>query len=100
MEIKEKIRNFLDENNWVVSISAKRKMKIFVLMYIASKFESNKKYSKKEINLIIISWTTFNEPATIRRELYNNRFINSEDDCSVYWLEKSQQQLSNFGIEE
>lgn len=48
VEIKEKLRNFLDENDCVVSIPAKRKMKIFVLMYIATRFENDKNILKKK----------------------------------------------------
>jgi hypothetical protein len=34
--------------------------------------------------------SVFHDPATLRRELYNNRFIDRESDGRSYWLENEQ----------
>lgn len=84
------IKNFLDEDNRLISFPAKRKMKMFALCYLATKFEPRKRYTEKEFNEILNGWHTFGDPATLRRELYNNRFIDRENSGQAYWLEEKQ----------
>ncbi len=90
MDLNAVLCHFLDGNGRLISFPAKRKMKIYALMYIAANFDTDKKYSEIEVNEIINRVTLFNDPATVRRELYNNHFLNRENNGSVYWLEKEQ----------
>ena len=85
MEIEELIKNYLDENKRIKNFPAK-KNKLYVLEYISKKLDKNKKYSEKDINEIIDEWTLFKDPATIRREMYNNH-LNRTNDGKEYWLE-------------
>jgi len=73
-------------------------MKLYVLMYFASKFVGHKNILKRS-KLAINEHSTFNDSATIRRELYDNRFLDRNKDCSAYWLEENQPEFSNLGIE-
>jgi len=45
MDLHYKLRNFLDEEKKLRSFPAKRKMKLYALMYYASKFESGREYT-------------------------------------------------------
>jgi hypothetical protein len=90
------IKNFLDQNNRLVSFPAKRKMKLHALYYLSTKFEPSKTYSEKEFNDILNQWHTFGDPATLRRELYNHKFIDRETNCRSYWLEEIQPDLAEL----
>lgn len=90
MEFQKVLGHFLDGRGRMISFPAKRKMKIYALAYIAAEFKADVRYTESEVNDIINSVTLFNDPATVRRELYNNRFLDREHDGSFYWLEKEQ----------
>lgn len=100
MDLLKILSNFLDKENKLVSIPSKKKMKIFALLYFASKFELGKKYTEKEVNAIINEFCAFKDPATIRRDLFNYKFLNRENNGQSYWLEQVQPTLSELGIEE
>ncbi len=86
MEIPKIIENFFNEDNILISFPSKRKKQLYVLLFLANKFEKNKEYTEKEVNEIINKNTLFKDPATIRREMYNNFFFHRTDDCKKYWL--------------
>jgi hypothetical protein len=97
--IIETLKNFLDEGGVLRAFPAKFKMKIYALYYLASKFESGRLYSERDVNELLNQWSGFGDPATLRRELYNKRFLNRKNDCSAYWLEEKTPELSDFGLE-
>ena len=84
------LKNFLDSENRLISFPSKRKMKLQALCYLAGKFEKEKKYTEKEVNELLNQWHTFGDPATLRRELYNLRFLDREPSGKAYWLEPVQ----------
>lgn len=71
---------------------AKQRKKQLVLSYLAEKFEVEKLYSEREVNALLKEWHTFEDPATLRRELYDRRFLNRTPDGSAYWLEHVSQE--------
>ena len=93
------IKSFLDESGRLKSYPARFKRQIYALFYLASKFESNKRYPERELNQILQNWHTFEDWATLRRDLVDRHFLSRESDCSFYWLEKSQPTLASFGLE-
>ena len=90
------LKNFLDSENRLVSFPAKRKMKLLALCYLAGKFEKEKKYTEKEVNELLNQWHTFGDPATLRRELYNLRFLDREPSGKSYWLEPVQPTIEDL----
>lgn len=99
MDYKLVLKNFLDEQGRLISYPAKKKMKIISLMYLAEKFEANKIYTEKEVNYILLDNTVFGDYALLRRELFNNRFMNRKNDGSSYWKEEKQPQLTDFKLD-
>lgn len=69
------------------------------MMYLATKFEMGRIYNEREINTILNSWATFEDPCTLRREMYNNRFFDRKSDGREYWLEEKQPELSSFKLD-
>lgn len=98
MDIKTELNNFLDKDGKLISYPSKRKMKIIALFYLASKIQSDIIYTEKEFNSLIVSWCLFNDPATIRRELYNYKFIDRTSNGLSYRLEKEQPTPADLGI--
>lgn len=84
------LKNFLDSDGRLIIYPAKRKMKLYALVYLSEKFEKNKIYTEKEVNSLLNKWHTFSDPATLRRELYNHRFLNRNQSGEKYRFEDVQ----------
>lgn len=82
------LKNFLDGSGKLVQFPARRKMKLEALAYLAEKFEQGREYTEKEVNELLLAWHTFHDPATLRRELYDGRFLGRAGDGTVYWKEE------------
>ena len=88
--MKEILKNFLDESGRLTAYPSKRKMKLYALIYLSQKFEPNRIYMEREVNEILNRWHTFNDPATLRRELYTHRFIDRNKYGTAYHMEEQQ----------
>lgn len=62
----------------------KEKCKLVVLRHITTRFESDKKYTEKEVNEILK--TVYDDFTTIRRYLIEYGFMDRTPDCHSYWL--------------
>lgn len=80
------IKNFLDAEGRLKQFPSKRRMQLHALCYLGGKFEENKIYTEREINGILLSWHTYGDPATLRRELIELGFLVRTRDCSQYSL--------------
>ena len=98
MELTYVLRHFLNETGKLTVFPAKRKMKIYCLIYLAQKFEPEKDYSEQEINDILLDWHTFADPATLRREMYDYHFLDRSRDGMVYHLAKKQPTPEELGL--
>lgn len=56
------------------------------LRYLAGKFQQGRTYTEREVNELLNEWHTFRDPATLRRELYENRFLNRDPYGTAYEL--------------
>ena len=83
----EILKSYLDESGRLVAFPAKRKKKLYALCMLAEKFERGRVYTEKEVNELLNRWHTFGDPATLRRELYNHRFLNRDSYGREYRLE-------------
>lgn len=86
----EYLKNFTDKEGRLTAYPAKRKMKLYALVYLGGKFEKGRTYTEKEVNALLNEWHTFGDPATLRRELYNHRFINRDPYGKEYTVEEEQ----------
>lgn len=88
--MKEILKNFIDVKGRLTAYPSKRKMKLYALIYIAEKIEKGKVYTEKEINAVLNEWHNFNDPATLRRELYTHKFLNRDSYGKEYVMEEHQ----------
>lgn len=98
MELTHILRNFLDSNGKLTAFPAKRKMKLYALLYLSQKIPADTDLSEREINDILLDWHTFADPATLRRELYDYRFLDRSRDGKVYRLGEHQPTPEELGI--
>jgi hypothetical protein len=84
----EKYNNLFDTERRIIRWPKKNEEKLFVLKYLQSKFETGRKYNEREVNETLMEWHLFNDFALLRREMYNNYFINRTRDCREYWIEE------------
>ena len=82
----ERIARFLDAEGRLKQFPARRKMKILCLFYLAQKFDFHREYTESEVNLLLLDWHTFGDPATLRRELYDYGFLDRSPDGRRYRL--------------
>lgn len=66
------------------NLSPKEKKKIVILKKIAGQFERDRKYTEKELNLILKD--IYDDFATVRRYLIEYGFMDRTDDGKEYWL--------------
>ncbi len=100
MDLTLILKNFLDEDKLLKAFPAKRKMKIYALLYLAQKFETGKEYSEKEVNALLNSWHTFSDPATLRRKMFDYGFLDRSRDGRVYRKSENQPTLEELGLRE
>lgn len=98
MELKQILRNFLDTDGKLTAFPAKRKMKIYCLFYLSEKFEAETDYTERQVNDLLFSWHTFADPATLRRELYDYRFLDRSSDGRLYRLGANQPTMEELGL--
>ena len=98
MELTHILRNFLDVSGKLTAFPAKRKMKLYALLYLAQKIPADTDFTEREINDILLDWHTFADPATLRRELYDYRFLDRSRDGKVYRLAEKQPTAVDLGI--
>lgn len=79
------LRRFLNRQGRVVSWPAKRKDQRLVLRYLASQFVPEQPYTEREVNLLLNQWHTFGDPATLRRDMYNDGLLDRTSDGARYW---------------
>ena len=98
MELTHILRNFLDATGKLTAFPAKRKMKLYALLYLAQKIPADTDFTEREINDILLDWHTFADPATLRRELYDYRFLDRSRDGRVYRLAEKQPTPEDLGV--
>jgi hypothetical protein len=84
------IERFLDEKGRIIQLSQKREIRLAILRYLANRFEDNREYTEKEVNVICEEWHTFEDYFLLRRELIDNHLLRRKVDGSRYWKAKNE----------
>ncbi len=77
---------FLDGER-ISQIPVKASHKKYVLMYLASRFETGKDYTEAQVNALIDRWHTFGDYFILRRELADCGLLKRLPNGSKYWRE-------------
>ncbi len=96
MDIKAEISQFLDSVGRLTALPSKHKKKLVALWYLSEKVQPNIVYTERQINDLLNEWTTFGDPATLRREMYDKYLLNRTSDCREYRKECKFSSLEEF----
>jgi hypothetical protein len=86
-EVPPAYRRLLSDGGKVRRWPAKEREKRFVLEYLQSKFAEGRTYSEAEVNEVLLAWHGFDDPALLRRELFERRLMDRTRDGRSYWRE-------------
>jgi hypothetical protein len=86
MDIELTLKNYLTEDKKLKAMPTKNKLKGLAYYYLATKFEKEKQYTEKEVNAVINNACAFTDPATLRRDLIELKYLKRTSDCKTYWL--------------
>lgn len=92
LQYRKKVVDAFFEYGKLKSIPAQRKKEKICLEEIAKSFESGKKYSEREINLIIADYN--DDFCTLRRDMISEGIL--ERDGAVYWLKQTAPSSENM----
>ena len=95
---QDTLRGFLDAEGRVTQFPARRKKQLAVLQYLAGKFAPGRIYTEREVYEVLLAWHTFRDPATLRRELYDDHFLNRTPDGRAYELADPQPTPEQLGL--
>jgi hypothetical protein len=84
----DELKPFLDEKGRLTQYPAKRTKQLLALEYIASKFDTEKRYTWREADQLLKTWHTFGDWALLKRDLYDIGMLNRSPDGVEYWLNK------------
>ncbi len=77
------LKNYIKDGR-VIIFPSKEKKKLVILQYIVDKFKSDKKYTEKEVNEVIVSMV--DDYVSARRYLIEYGFMDRNNDGSEYWV--------------
>ncbi|MBS4219520.1 DUF2087 domain-containing protein [Bacillus sp. FJAT-49711] len=86
---QDEIKGFFNEKGQLKSWPAKRSKKLIAVNFLAGKFAEGRTYSEKEVNAILDEWHLFGDSALLRRELFENKWLDRTLDGSQYWKKGS-----------
>jgi hypothetical protein len=84
--VNQIVLRFLDGDR-ISQIPVKASHKRYVLMYLASRFDTGKDYTEAQVNAIIEQWHTFGDYFILRRELADSGLLKRLPNGSKYWRE-------------
>lgn len=84
MDINPEIRGFIDADGKIKSWPGKQSKQFILIDLLGEAFETGREYSQLEVNEILNSRHTFNDPALLRRELINRKILERSADGRVW----------------
>jgi hypothetical protein len=85
MAKRDELQHILDENSRITRWPGRRILRKAALGYLAAKFEDDQYYTESAVNALLRQWHVFDDPALLRRELFDWGYINRTRDGRSYW---------------
>ena len=73
----------------VIRWPRKKEEKLAVLDYLITKFKAGVEYKEIQVNMILKKWHSFGDHALLRRELYDNFYMDRNPEKGIYWVQKN-----------
>lgn len=86
-DLYAELKGYRDEEGKFKQLPGKKQKRKLDLMiaFMAEQFEAGKKYSEIEVNDILNKHHSFKDPATLRRLLFGNGYLDRTLDGREYW---------------
>jgi hypothetical protein len=84
-ELPLEVRKFLNRQSRITRWPEKFKDQGPLLAYLATKFETGRSYTEKQVNEVLQEQIAFDDFVTLRRALIDFGFLSREPDGSRYW---------------
>lgn len=78
------VQRFLNDDELVKQWPKKLSDKRLVLEYLATKFEFDRSYHEREVNEVLKQWHTFSDWPLLRRELFEQGFLDRNRSGTDY----------------
>lgn len=82
---KRELHHILDEERRLTRWPSQNDLRVQALAYLASKFDEDRHYAEPAVNALLRRWAAFDDPALLRRELYERGFVDRTRDGRAYW---------------
>lgn len=93
MDYTAELQHFLDDQGrlkqWPSKRQKGRRFQQVALEYLATKFEPDIYYNEREVNTILNQHHTFEDPALLRRELFDRGLLDRVKSGAAYWLKEA-----------
>lgn len=87
-EIKKiNLDTIINKEGIIIRWPKKKEEKLAVLDYLITKFEAGVQYKELQVNMILKKWHSFGDHALLRRELYDNFYMDRNPATGTYWVE-------------
>ncbi|MBD1848481.1 DUF2087 domain-containing protein [Leptolyngbya sp. FACHB-711] len=89
MDYITELKHYLDQQGRLEKWPSRRnkgRLQQLALEYLANQFEHDLLYNEQEVNALLRQHHTFDDPALLRRELFDRGLIDRLRDGSAYWL--------------
>lgn len=96
-ECRHELRHFMNDSGLLVAWPAKQKKQKIFLLLLTTLFVPGYRYTEPQINEIVQSAHRFNDPALLRRLLFDYGFLERTRDCRCYWLKTEENIPSDIG---
>ncbi len=90
MDYPSELRSFFNEDGTLKQWPSKMKKKLMVVDWLGEKFETGRKYTETEVNIVLNGLHSFNDPVSLRRMLIEGGGLKRTQDGSEYWKEDTE----------
>lgn len=85
MPRKPELHHILDSDQRITRWPSRKVLREMALAYLASKFLDEQDYTEAAVNAALRRWCAFDDPALLRRELFERGFPGRSRDGRRYW---------------
>ena len=78
------LRPFVDDDGRIVQWPVRQKVQRMAVAYLATRFESDREYSEREVNDLLCEWHTFGDWALLRRVLCDWQYMKRDSNGTRY----------------
>lgn len=79
------LQPYLDDEGRLKLLPRQPSLRRLALEFLVTEFEFGRDYTEREVNTLLMTLHTFNDPALLRRELFEAGLLNRDKNGARYW---------------